>query len=180
MIIYAETERLILREILPTDIEGMFELDSNPEVHRYLGNNPVKDKNSIIDIIAFIRQQYQDFGIGRWAVVDKQTNDFIGWCGLKYIIDETNGHNHYYDLGYRLIQRYWGKGFATEAAQATLRYGFDKLELPVIYAIAACENEGSNNVLKKIGFTYIEGFQDDQIACNWYQINAMENLRCSS
>nr|WP_240768670.1 GNAT family N-acetyltransferase [Olivibacter sp. XZL3] len=81
----------------------MYELDSDPEVHKYLGNNPIKDKDQVPGIIDFIRKQYIEHGIGRWAVVDKQTNDFIGWAGLKYITEETNGQKNYYDLGYRLI-----------------------------------------------------------------------------
>ena len=72
MKIFIETKRLILREILPTDVDGLFELDSDPEVHKYIGNKPIKDKNQIIDIINFIRQQYKDNGIGRWAIIDKK------------------------------------------------------------------------------------------------------------
>ena len=89
MKIFAETKRLILREILLTDIDGMFELDSDPEVHRYLGNKPVSDKDQIIKVINFIRQQYLDNGIGRWAIIDKKTNNFIGWTGLKFVTDMT-------------------------------------------------------------------------------------------
>lgn len=106
MKIVAETERLILREILPTDIDGMFELDADPEVHKYLGNNPVTDKSDIVGAIDFIRQQYSEHGIGRWAIIDKQTNAFIGWTGLKFVIELTNKHKNYYDLGYRLIKKY--------------------------------------------------------------------------
>lgn len=94
MKIFAETERLILREILPTDIEGLFELDSDPEVHKYLGNKPVKDKKQIAEIINFIRQQYIDNGIGRWAIIDKETNHFMGWTGLKFVTEEINKHKN--------------------------------------------------------------------------------------
>lgn len=78
MKIFAETERLILREILPTDIDGMLALDSDPEVHKYLGNKPISSRNQAAAIIEFIRQQYVDNGIGRWAIIDKKTNDFVG------------------------------------------------------------------------------------------------------
>lgn len=170
MKIYAETERLILREILPTDADAMFELDSDPDVHRYLGNNPVDDKDQIYRVIEFIRNQYVKFGIGRWAIIDKQTNQFIGWSGLKYVTDETNGHTNYYDLGYRLIKRYWGNGIATEAAFASIEYGFKILGLNEIYAIADQENDGSNRILRKVGFTFIEAFELDGIRLNWYRI----------
>src|SRR6476660_5829932 len=119
MKIFAETERFILREILPTDVDGFFELDSDPDVHRYLGKNPVKDKNQIVNTIAFIRQQNADNGIGRWAIVDKNTNEFIGWAGLKWVTEFTNKHKNYYDLGYRLRKKFWGKGIATETAIAS-------------------------------------------------------------
>lgn len=104
-----ETARLHIRELLPTDIEGMFDLDSNPEVHQYLGNHPVQIKDEIVGVIGFIRQQYIDYGIGRWAMVDKATNEFIGWTGFKYVTETTNNHVNYYDLGYRLREKYWGK-----------------------------------------------------------------------
>ncbi|TDS17510.1 GNAT family N-acetyltransferase [Sphingobacterium paludis] len=170
MKIYVETERLILREILPADIDGMFELDADPAVHHYLGNNPVKSIEQIPAIIEFIRKQYVDYGIGRWAVIDKRTNDFLGWAGLKYITEEQNGHIRYYDLGYRFIKRYWGKGFATEAAIATLDYGFNTLGLKEIVAIADCQNKGSNNVLRKVGFTFTNVFEIDGVPHNWYAL----------
>ena len=94
-----ETERLILREILPSDADAMFELDSDPEVHRYLGNDPVKSRKRIFEIIDFIRGQYHAFGIGRWAVVLKENNKFIGWAGLKYVNEPMDALPCYYDLG---------------------------------------------------------------------------------
>ncbi|MFD2555533.1 GNAT family N-acetyltransferase [Sphingobacterium tabacisoli] len=171
MKIYVETERLILREILPTDIEGFFELDSDPEVHRYLGNTPVKSKEQIVEVINLIRQQYIDNGIGRWAIIDKANNDFIGWAGLKLVTEETNNHNNYYDLGYRLVKRYWGKGIATEAASASLKYAFDKLDVEQVYAIVDCENDGSNKILKKVGLHCVETFDLDGIPHHWYAID---------
>jgi [ribosomal protein S5]-alanine N-acetyltransferase len=69
--IFIETERLILREIVPTDVDGLFELDSDPEVHRYLGNKTIDSREKIVELIEFIRKQYADNGIGRWAIIDK-------------------------------------------------------------------------------------------------------------
>ena len=133
-----ETERLILREILPSDADAMFELDSDPEVHRYLGNAPVKNKKRILEIIDFIRGQYNAFGIGRWAVVLKENNKFIGWAGLKYVNEPMNALPCYYDLGYRFARKYWGKGYATEA--------------PCVYALIETDNLKSRRVLEKVGF----------------------------
>lgn len=167
---FAETERLILRELIPSDIDGMFELDSDPEVHRYLGNNPVTNKEQIVEVINFIRQQYIDNGVGRWAIVNKNTNEFIGWAGLKFVTDLTNNHRNYYDLGYRLQKKYWGQGIATETAIASLSYAFEELNANEVYAMADCENNGSNKVLKKVGFNFIERFNLDGVEHNWYKI----------
>ena len=87
---YLETERLILRELLPTDVVGMFELDSDPEVHKYLGNNPVRTIEETREIIKIICQQYLDNGIGRWAAIEKTSGEFIGWSGLKFIREYEN------------------------------------------------------------------------------------------
>ena len=174
MRIFVETERLILREILPTDADGLFQLDSDPCVHRYLGNKPVENKEQTIAAINFIRQQYVDNGIGRWAIIDKESNNFIGWTGLKLVRELTNNHINYYDLGYRLIQKYWGQGFATETAKASLNYGFEKLNLSEIYAMADSQNIKSNNVLTKIGLRFIETFDLDGIRHNWYKIDKIE------
>jgi [ribosomal protein S5]-alanine N-acetyltransferase len=179
--VFAETERLILREILPTDLDGMFELDSDPEVHKYLGNKPVTGKDQVIDVIHFIRQQYLDNGIGRWAIVDKKTSDFMGWTGLKFVTDLTNNHKNFYDLGYRLIRKYWGQGFATESAIASLNYAFETMNLDRVYADAHCENEGSNRILRKVGMNFIETFYIEDIKCNRYKIdkNEYENRKLS-
>ena len=174
MKIFAETERLLLREIHSTDVDGFFELDSDPEVHRYLGSTPLQNKQQIVEAIQFIRQQYIDNGIGRWAVIDKKTNDFIGWAGLKLITELTNNHVNFYDLGYRLIRKYWGQGIATETANASLAYAFDTLNANEVYAMADCENAGSNKVLSKAGLALIETFVHREIKCNWYKIDSKE------
>ena len=166
---YIETKRLLLRELFPSDDLKMFELDSNPEVHRYVGNNPVTDIEQARTAIANIRQQYNDNGIGRWAVILKETNEFIGWAGLK-LEKNVNGHEQFYDLGYRFIQEHWGKGYATEAATAFLSYGFNRLNLEIINAWADSENKGSRNVLEKLGFNYVNTFQHDGEEEVWYEI----------
>jgi RimJ/RimL family protein N-acetyltransferase len=174
MKIFAETERLILREMLPEDEGGLFELDANHEVHRYLGNKPIHNIEQAREAIRFIREQYIDNGIGRWAIIEKKTNKFIGWAGLKFVKEKINNHTNYYDLGYRLIKKYWGKGFATEAAIASLDYGFDKLELQEIFAMADKENIGSNKVLKKLGLKLMDTFEYDGVIHNWYHMERNE------
>lgn len=155
---FIETERLILRELKITDARGMFEMDSDPLVHRFLGNNPVSTISQSTADIAFIQAQYQENGIGRWAVIEKDSNQFIGWCGLKLIRDINNNHSNYYDIGYRFNRKFWGKGYATESARAAINYGFEELNLDQIIGIADVENHDSIKVLEKLGLIKINVF----------------------
>lgn len=174
MTIFAETDRTILREITLDDIDPFFEMDADPEVHRYLGTQPVINKDQIVDMIKYIQKQYVDNGIGRWAIVDKLTNQFIGWAGLKLVKEVMNKQTNYYDLGYRLIKRYWRQGYATETAKASLSFGFDNLNLNEIIATVNCENAPSNHVVSKLGFTLHETFYLHELKHNWYKINKRE------
>ena len=79
-----ETDRLILREFQLSDAEAFFAMDSNSKVHQYLWNKPVQKIEETIEIIAFVKKQYIDNGIGRFAMISKETNEFIGWAGLKF------------------------------------------------------------------------------------------------
>ncbi len=170
MKIFAETERLILRELVAADEEGLFAVDSDPDVNTYLGNNPVKNIQQTKDIIQFIRNQYIENGIGRWAMIEKNTHNFIGWTGLKLVKELTNNHNNYYDLGYRLNKNYWGKGFATEAAKASVDYGINQLNLKDIYAIADMNNIASKKVLEKVGLKFIETFNLEGTPHGWFHL----------
>jgi RimJ/RimL family protein N-acetyltransferase len=165
-----ETERLFLRELLPTDEEKMYELDSNPEVHKYLGQNPIHRMEEARKVIALIRQQYIDNGIGRWAVIEKKTGEFIGWSGLKFIREFENGKVNFYDIGYRLMPQYWGKGYATESAKAAIKYGFEELGLTEIIGSANVENIKSRRALEKCGLTFVETFYWNEILCDWLHI----------
>ncbi len=170
---YIETDRLILRELLPTDVEGIFELDSNSTVHKYLGNKPIKTKEKAIEIIQFIREQYKERGIGRFATIEKSSGDFVGWSGLKLNLDEKeelNDKRGFYDIGYRFIPRFWGNGYATESSLAVLDFGFKELNIKTICGAADIENVTSNKVLQKIGLKYINDFPFEDIIASWYEL----------
>jgi len=169
MKIFIETDRLILREILPSDDEGLFEMDSDPEVHKYL-EPPIETIEQARGIIAAIRMQYVERGIGRWAIVEKGSDTFIGWTGLKLVTAPKNNHVNYYDLGYRLQRKYWGKGFATEAALPCVEYAFTKLPVEILYGDADMNNIGSRNVLEKSGLRFVETFDHEGYLCGWYKL----------
>lgn len=165
-----ETKRLILREMTEKDVMGMYELDSDPEVHRYLGNKPISTEDQALQIIQNVRQQYIERGIGRWSVIDKESDEFIGWAGLKLEQREINGNVDYYDLGYRLKRKFWGLGIGKECAYESLKYGFEKMDLKEIFAAAHIQNQASNKILEGLGLKYLETFKYERAFHNWYRI----------
>jgi RimJ/RimL family protein N-acetyltransferase len=157
MHIIFQTPRLILRRFTEDDAPLILSLNSDPHVVKYLHEPVLESEEHATKILQdIILPQYKN-NLGRLAIHTKEGNEFIGWCGLKYRpeIDEI-------DLGYRLMQKAWGKGFATEAAQHTLDHGLNNLQLKLITGRAHVENLASIKVLEKIGMDYIgEGIVDD-------------------
>jgi ribosomal-protein-alanine N-acetyltransferase len=164
-----ETKRLNLRPVTKNDVQDFFELDSNPQVHKFLGNQPVTSIAQSLQMILNILEQYERYGIGRLAIIKKDSKEFIGWSGLKYEQNVRKDFS-YYDLGYRLKEQFWGNGYATEAAEASINYGFHKLNLTEICAAADVNHASSNHILKKIGMTASGTFIYDNTPCNWYTI----------
>lgn len=156
MHIIFETPNLILRQFTGADAPLILALNSDPEIVKYVHEPTLKTVEEAEKILHdIILPQYKN-KLGRWAIHIKDNNEFIGWCGLKYRpeLDEI-------DLGYRLMQKAWGKGFATEAARHTLDYGLNQLQLKLITGRAHIENNASIKVLEKIGMNFIgEGIID--------------------
>jgi ribosomal-protein-alanine N-acetyltransferase len=170
MKVILETPRLILREMDDSDVEGFFEMDSDPMVARYVGTPPVQSREQCLEIIQFIQKQYIAYGIGRWSVILKSTGEFIGWCGLKRMAGlSVNGHTDFVDICYRFLQRHWGMGYATESAQATLEYGFSVLGLDEICAFADLRNEASQRILSKIGLERGNEFEWEGNTHVWFR-----------
>ena len=168
-----ETERLILRPFELSDAEDMFAMDSNPIVHKYLWQTPSKEIAETIKVIEYLKNQYQENKIGRFATILKKTNEFIGWTGIKYINDhEENGNTNFYDYGYRLDEKFWNKGYATEASIAWLDHGFKEMKIEKMNAYTHFENGASNHILQKVGMTFMEDYLDkDGILWKWWQMN---------
>lgn len=157
MKVILQTTRLILRQFTEADAALILELNSDPEIVKYVHEPTLKTIEHAQDILNnIILPQYQN-NLGRWAIHTKHNMDFIGWCGLKYLPEPDE-----VDLGYRLMQKAWGHGYATEAAQASLEHGFNELNLKLITGRAHIENLASIKVLEKIGMDFIsEGIVDD-------------------
>ncbi len=153
-----ETKRLIFRNFTIDDAALIYHLNKDPEVVRYTLDpmHSLQQAHEVLEKI--ILPQYALYNYGRWAVHEKSDLNFLGWCGLKYR-PELNE----IDLGYRYQKKAWGKGYATEAAYASLEYGFSKLRLNRIVGRALPENLASIRVLEKcemqyLGEDFIEGY----------------------
>lgn len=172
MILNIETPRLILRPLKISDAEAMFAMDNNPNVHQYLWQNPTKDISETIQIIEFVQKQYVDNGIGRFATVLKETGEFVGWTGLKFVTDYVeNGNTNFYDYGYRLNEKFWNKGIATEASVAWLNYAFQTMRIDELNAYTHAQNGASNQVLNKVGFNFKEEYPDKEgVIWKWWQL----------
>jgi ribosomal-protein-alanine N-acetyltransferase len=174
MNVIIETERLLLRTFTEEDANLVYFLNLDPDVTRYTGD-PVRDESHALEVLrTTILPQYALYGHGRWAVHTKPgpgpiAFGFIGWCGLKM----RPGINEI-DLGYRFIKDSWGKGYATEAAAASLRYGFEKLGIKRIVGRALPGNLASVRVLEKCGMTYVgEETIDEQLHKTYEAFNPL-------
>lgn len=149
MKILVKTHSLYLRRFTSEDALLILDLNADRAVTQYT-HDPIRDIVHAEEVLhQAILPQYER-GLGRWAVHLLADDSFMGWCGLKYRpeLDEV-------DLGYRYSRQYWGKGYATEAALASLDYGFRVARLDRIVGRALPENIGSIKVLEKCGMRYI-------------------------
>ena len=152
MEVILETDRLLLRQYVEEDAEAFFELNSDPKVLRFVPDKQLLNVQQARQIlIDHPIADYRKHGFGRGACILKSTGQQIGFAGLKYLeeLDEV-------DVAYRLLPAFWGQGLATEAALASVRYGFAKLGLKRIIGLTMPENVASIQVLEKAGLHYTE------------------------
>jgi ribosomal-protein-alanine N-acetyltransferase len=163
------TERLLLRTFTAADTKMIYELNLDPEVTKYTGD-PIWNLDHAQQVLEkIILPQYFLYNHGRWAVHTKHDLAFIGWCGLK-----TRPELNETDLGYRFLKQAWGKGFATESAYASLKYGFEKLGIRRIVGRAMPGNLASIGVLEKCGMHYTgEEMIEGHLARTYEAINPL-------
>jgi RimJ/RimL family protein N-acetyltransferase len=152
MKVYLETPRIILREFTASDIDNLVDLDSDPEVTLYInGGKPTSSEYVTEKVMPRIMQYYKDLDRqGIWAAIERSTGDFMGWFHLRP--NRENGAE--IELGYRLKQKYWGQGIATEGSTALLEMGFEELDIDIIVAMADPANKASRRVMEKVGLLY--------------------------
>ncbi len=145
-----ESERLRFREMNADDAQFAFDLNNDPEVIQYTGDAQFESLEAAREFLQAYKEVYRKYGYGRWGMELKSTGELIGWCGLKF-----HESQNVTDVGYRLPKKYWNNGYATEAAIATINYGFTKFGLKRVVAHARKENTSSLRVLAKCGMKII-------------------------
>ena len=145
-----KTQRLLIRNFVIDDAEKIFELDTDPDVMRFIGG---KRPESVEDSCETLKRQFiyyeKNPGLGVFACELNDTGKFIGWGALKYL--DTSDK---IEVGYRLRKKFWGFGYATEITKALLKHAFENLHLKEVYGVTQPDNTASQKVLLKAGLEF--------------------------
>lgn len=148
-----ETKRLILRAFDLDDLGAFALICADSEVMRFIGNGKVLEKEATKELLVWIISQYEELGFGLLAVILKENNKLLGFCGLiRQIIDNET----HIELGYRLDSAFWGQGIATEAAHAIKDYAFNQLNISHLVSIIHVDNMASKQVAQKVGLSHMK------------------------
>jgi RimJ/RimL family protein N-acetyltransferase len=151
-----ETERLILRRWqLTADLDPLAELCADPEVMRFIGTGRTLTRRESAVVLGAIVRHWDDHGYGLWAVEVKEDaggrpGEPIGFAGLA-VPSFLPAVLPAVECGWRLAREWWGRGLATEAARASLAWGWEHLQLPSVLSIITPGNHRSVRVAEKLG-----------------------------
>ncbi len=143
------TERLFLRHFTPDDREDLFKIAQEPGIFQYFPTKTAWDMERVDGNIQHQIDHWDQVGYGLWAVTLRETGQLMGWCGLEFL-PETNET----EVGYLLSRVFWGKGYATEAARASVDFGKNNIGLKEIIGLTDPLNIASQRVLEKCGLTF--------------------------
>jgi ribosomal-protein-alanine N-acetyltransferase len=158
-----ETDRLILRQLMPDDPDNLLALYSDPKIRRYFPEGTLTYEETKEELEWFLNGHPKHPELGLWATILKGSDQFIGRCGLlPWTIDGQNE----VEVAYLIAREYWRQGLGTEAAQAILQYGFEQLGLSRLICMIDPANIASRRVAEKIGMTLereMDGFEGDNL-----------------
>jgi ribosomal-protein-alanine N-acetyltransferase len=161
-----ETARLRLRPFVPADIDALAPIYGDPDVMRYMRTGNPAPRERVAFVIDYYIRYWQEHPFGLWAVERRDDRSLIGQCGLFHL-DNTPE----VEVAYLLAKDAWGQGFATEAAAATLRYGFETVGLDRIVAVVRPQNIASQHVLEKIGLDYERDARYYELDVSYYGLD---------
>lgn len=162
------TDRLVIVNPKPSDLDALHKLMSDPDVMRYVGRGP-RDRDEVNEGLQRSVAHYQKYGYSMGLVYEKETGNWIGHAGLRHLgFDDTQPE---IDVGYALFKEYWGWGYATELAQACIDWGFQQLPVDYLIAIVFPNNLASRRVLEKVGMRYVKNIQYNDNEVAYYRID---------
>ncbi|HRF96840.1 MAG TPA: GNAT family N-acetyltransferase, partial [Aggregatilineales bacterium] len=144
------TERLILRRLHHDDAGAIMELFSDPQVLRFLNNSPTDTLKKATQLINWLDGAFDKQEAVQWAFVLRDENRFIG-TGGNYAWDRDDRH---IDIGYNILPKYWGKGYATEASHAMIKWTFENMNVHRIQSDCTDGHIASERVMLKCGFKF--------------------------
>ena len=155
--VFLETERLRLRRLEQDDVEHLVELDSDPQVMRFINGGRATTRCEIENEVlpAFLGHYERYGGLGFWGVEEKSTGRFVGWFHLRPAEGAPAGE---VELGYRLLRSAWGKGYATEGSRALIDKAFAELGVDRVVASTMVVNVASRRVMEKAGLRFVRIF----------------------
>ena len=148
------TDRLLLRSWRPADRQAFARMNADPEVMEFFVAPLTRDESDAF--VDRIEAGFAEHGFGVWAVEELSTDAFIGFAGLLHQTFEAS-FTPAFEIGYRLARHAWGYGYATEAARAAARFGFERAGLVEIVSMTAVSNVRSRAVMAKLGMTHDPG-----------------------
>jgi ribosomal-protein-alanine N-acetyltransferase len=145
------TRRLILREVVDADADDLLVFRGDAEVQRY-NLEPMKTSVEALSLVRTMQGWFASRYAIQWGITLRGEDRVLGLCGLH---DWSRNHRRA-SLGYDLARSHWGRGIATEAMHAVLRYGFEQMDLDRIEAVTIVDNTRSIRLLERLGFA-LEG-----------------------
>ena len=164
-----ETERLLLRMFTPGDAEAFYGVISEPRFGKYFPPVFIPSLEKVREGIPVKLEHWRERGYGQWVIEPRGGGPLLGYCGLRFLpeTEET-------EILYGIAPDHWGRGLVTEAARATLRYGFEETTLGRIIALANPANAGSRRVMEKAGLSYEKNATYFGVECAYYAISRGE------
>jgi RimJ/RimL family protein N-acetyltransferase len=146
-----QTGRLTLRPLQPTDAEVLHRIYQSEDVLQYFPNPTPPALEKVQRFLAGQQAHWEKYGYGNWGILPEGEKEIVGWAGLQFLLELNET-----EVGFLLDRPFWGKGYATEAALASLRFGFENFSLDHIIALVHPDNLASRRVIEKCGMIYVE------------------------
>ena len=163
------TPRLHLAPFAPEHLDDLHAMNSDPEVTRYLAGPQTRAQ--VKDSIERVQERWAKHGFSWWTMFLKRSETIIGAACLQNLAHKENAP---LEIGWRLMTAYHGHGYATEAGQAAIDFGFDRVGVDYLCAVANSENTASQNVMRRLGMRYVGVQTHYDEECAYFEINKSE------